>query len=631
MAQTAFSLIDLPWLPRPGSDFRTRLDAARDLDGADWVPHLRGLATEAVNLNQAIALARTLKSARARHPSSALSGFRLGIVSNGTTDFLQPMLEVAALRHGIALDICSADFGQAMQEALNPASSINTFRPDAVLLALDYRGLPFRRPVQGAWPPFEHSAALAELQTLREGFREHSGAISLVQTIAAPPQLEFGSLERSLAGSLRSSLCDFNHAVADSVRTTGDLLIDVDWIAQSIGLDHWYDDRNWYIARMPMAQRALPLYADFVARVPAAMRGLSRKCLVLDLDNTIWGGVVGDDGVQGLALNPGDARGEAFRAIQSAAADLRRRGIVLAVCSKNDESTAREAFRSHAGMILKEADIAVFLANWHDKASNLERIASQLDIGLNALVMLDDNPAERALIRQTLPQVAVPELGDDPSTFVRTLHCAGYFEPVALTGADLARAEQYGSNAARTQLLHVSRDLDGFLRSLEMKIRFERFNATGRKRIAQLINKTNQFNVTTRRYTEAQVAAIEASSEHHTLQISVSDRFGDNGMIAVVICRISPAEWLVDTWLMSCRVLNRRIEESVCNHLASMARNAGARRLVGEYQPTERNRIVADLFARLGFDRQSDSTDASMWALDLERFRPFDVPVQPFE
>lgn len=631
MAKTAFSLIDLPWLPRPSSDFRPRLEAVRKPDLVDWLPSLRGLASEAINLNQAISLARTLKSLQARHPSPALASFRLGIVSNGTTDFLQPMLEVAALRHGIALEICSADFGQAMQEALNPASSINTFRPDAVLLALDYRGLPFRRQASGAWPPFEHANALAELQALRQGFRKHSGAISLVQTVAAPPQLEFGSLELSLAGSLRSSLCDFNRAVADSVREAGDLLIDVDWIAQSIGLDHWYDDRNWYIARMPMAQRALPLYADFVARVPAAMRGLSRKCLVLDLDNTIWGGVVGDDGMEGLALNPGDARGEAFRAIQSAAADLRRRGIVLAVCSKNDESTAREAFRSHPGMILKETDIAIFVANWHDKASNLERIASQLDIGLNALVMLDDNPAERALIRHALPQVAVPELGDDPSTFVRTLLCAGYFEPVALTGADLARAEQYGSNAARAHLLHASRDLDGFLRSLEMTIRFEQFNATGRKRIAQLINKTNQFNVTTRRYTEVQVAAIEASSEHHTLQISVSDRFGDNGMIGVVICRMSPVEWLVDTWLMSCRVLNRRIEESVCNHLASVARNAGARRLVGEYQPTERNRIVADLFARLGFDRQRDSTESSMWVLDLERFTPFDVPVRPFE
>lgn len=626
MSATSFSLLDLPWLPRPGPDLRARLQAVTGTADGDWGPGMRTLATQALSLNQAIPVSRALQALRERHPPASLARFKLGLVSNATTDFLKPLLEVSALRHGLALEICAADFGQGMQEALDPASKVNQFAPDAVLLAIDHRGLPFRSTGGGQWPPFDAQPALAQLAEMRAGFRRNSGATCLVQTLPAPPELLFGSLDAALAGSLRSAIGRFNAALAEDAARQGDLLVDVEWLAQSVGLDHWYDDRNWYIARLPFAQRALPLYADFVARIPAAMRGKARKCLVLDLDNTLWGGVIGDDGLDGIALNQGDARGEAYRSVQAAAADLRRRGVVLAVCSKNDDAAARLPFRSHPGMILKEDDIAVFVANWNDKATNLERIAAQLELGLDALVLLDDNPAERDLIRQALPQVAVPELGDDPSTYARALLAGGYFESIALTAEDLVRAEQYRNNAARGQLLEASRDLDEFLRSLDMRIEMAPFDATGRKRITQLINKTNQFNVTTRRYTDAQVAAFESSPAHYTLQVSVRDRFGDNGMVSVVICERGPEEWRIDTWLMSCRVLNRRIEEAICNRVARDARQAGARRLLGQYLPTERNGIVADLFQRLGFEAQATGTPGRDWALDLQRYEPFDVP-----
>ena len=279
-------------------------------------------------------------------------------------------------------------------------------------------------------------------------------------------------------------------------------------------------------------------------------------------------------------------------------------------------------------MILKEDDIAVFVANWNDKASNLERIARQLELGLDSFVLLDDNPAERALIRQALPQVAVPEVGDDASTYVKAVLAAGYFESIGLTAEDLVRASQYRENAQRAELLESSRDLDAFLRSLEMDVSLVPFNATGRKRIAQLINKTNQFNVTTRRYTEAQVAEFEASPDHYTLQVSARDRFGDNGMISVVICERGADDWRIDSWLMSCRVLNRKIEEAICNRLAQEARAAGACRLIGEFIPTDRNGIVADLYARLGFQPVESAGPGSRWALDLDAFVPFDVPTR---
>ena len=306
---------------------------------------------------------------------------------------------------------------------------------------------------------------------------------------------------------------------------------------------------------------------------------------------------------------------------------LRKRGVVLAVCSKNDESTARQAFRAHRGMVLKEDDITTFMVNWDDKATNIERIAQELDLGLDSMVLLDDNPVERALVRDALPEVAVPELGDDPSLYVRTLFAAGYFESVAFTPEDLVRSELYKANAGRSKLLESSRNIDDFLRSLDMQIELVPFNAMARKRITQLINKTNQFNVTTRRYTEKQVTSFEESPDHYTLQVSVQDRFGDNGIIGVVICNVRPGEWEIDTWLLSCRVLKRKVEEAICNRIVEDARRGGARKVVGTFIPTERNGIARDLFARLGFEASAENGGAAKWVLDVEGFTPFDVPL----
>jgi FkbH-like protein len=624
MSAGVIDLAELPWLPRPAADLRARLRAIEADESRDWAPGLRELAMQFGGLNQAMALAQTLGKLKVQRPSKSLASFRLGLAGNATTDFLKPMLVAAALRQGIDLEVVAADFGQAMQEAIDPGSALNRAGLHAVLLAIDYRGLPLRAAAAG-WPLFDAQPAIRELEAIRDGFRTNSGAVCVVQTLPAPAELLFGSLDAATAGTLRHAVREFNAQLARSASERGDVLIDVEWLANCLGLDRWYDERQWHIARTPCAHKALPLYADFIARALGAMRGKSRKCLVLDLDNTLWGGVIGDDGLEGIALDPGDPRGEAHRALQQSVRDLRSRGVVLAVCSKNDDAIARQPFRSHAGMILKESDIAVFLANWDDKATNIERIAAQLELGIDSMVLLDDNPVERAQVRQALPQVAVPELGDDPSTFVRTLHAAGYFESVAFTQEDLARAGQYQSNAQRTEALAGARDMKEFLRSLQMEIEFAPFSAQGRKRTAQLINKTNQFNLTTRRYTEQEVAALESSERHYTLQVSVRDRFGDNGMIGVLIAVRDGAEWEIDSWLMSCRVLNRGVEQAICNRLAADARLAGARRIVGRFIPTDRNGIVADLYTRLGFRAEAQADGGERWVLDLEAFAGFEI------
>lgn len=626
MSRDAFELADLPWLPRLDVDFGTRLRAIAQEASPEWGMRLRMLASQYFGLNQALGLERAVNQLRSQRIDSGLDDFRLGLVGNSTYDFLKPMLIASALRYGIDLTVIAADFGQGMQEAIDPTSGLNTTRLDGVLLAVDHRGLPFRTG-GASWPLFDSAAAMLELNLMRDGFRRNSGTTCLLQTIPPPPELLFGSIDLAIAGTLRSSLASFNSELARSAIERGDVLIDAEWLASSIGLDTWHDDRLWHLARVSCSHRALPFYADFLCRTIAAVRGKARKCLVLDLDNTLWGGIIGDDGLDGIAINPGDPRGEAYRAIQQAAADLRTRGILLAVCSKNDDAVARQPFREHAGMILKESDISVFVANWDDKATNLQRIAHQLNIGIDSLVLLDDNAAERAQVRQVLPQVAVPEVSGDPSTFVRTLLAAGYFDSVSLTSDDLSRAHQYKLNTQRIEAMEGSRDMSSFLRSLQMAITFAPFSAAGRKRITQLVNKTNQFNLTTQRYTEQQIVEFEQDRDFYTLQVTLRDRFGDNGMISVLICARREHEWEIDTWLMSCRVLNRGVEQAVCNRLVRDARSAGAQRIIGRYRPSERNNMVRDLFPKLGFVATSDRASEHRWALDLENFEPFEVPM----
>jgi FkbH-like protein len=307
---------------------------------------------------------------------------------------------------------------------------------------------------------------------------------------------------------------------------------------------------------------------------------------------------------------------------------LRQRGIVLAVSSKNEEATARLPFREHPDMLLRENDIAVFQANWTDKAANLRAIAETLSLGLDSLVLVDDNPAEREQVRQALPEVAIPELPSDPALYSRTLLASGYFESIAFSREDRQRADDYQNNAARRALLSDASNLDAFLASLKMVISFSPFDATGRERISQLINKSNQFNLTTRRYTALDIARLEQDPDVFTLQIRLADRFGDNGMICVVICRRADEIWDIDTWLMSCRVLGRRVEIATLQEIARHARAAGIPSLRGRYIPTDRNAMVKDHYAKLGFAKTADDENGgSQWQLPLHDLKDAELPM----
>jgi FkbH-like protein len=603
----------LAWLPRTPADFRQRLREAMELEAPGAV--LRGLATHALDAANLRRLSLAVAQLTARGTSLApLAPFKLGVLGNGTLDLIVPALVGSALRHGVALQCVTVPYGLYPREILDPRSAINRAGCDAVLLALDTRAL----PLQAADDP--RSAVAASLDMIdgfRESLRRHGGTTSIVQTLAPFPEALFGSADRRITAAPRYATDAFNRDLVARLENSPDILFDVAGLAETVGLARWHCPAQWNIAKLPFADCYAPLYADHVGRLLAATRGKARRCLVLDLDNTVWGGVIGDDGLEGIAIAEGHAVGEAFRAVQRLALDLRGRGIVLAVSSKNDDAVARRAFRDHPDMLLRENHLAVFQANWNDKASNIKAIAEELALGLESFVFVDDNPVERGVVRRLLPEVAVPELPDDPAYYARTLAAAGYFESIAFSEEDRRRADLYQRNAERVALRQCAGDLSAYYASLDMEIQFAPFDPVGRARIVQLINKSNQFNLTTRRYSEAEVATLEQDPTTYTLQVRLTDVFGDNGMISVVICRPEDEHtWAIDTWLMSCRVLGRSVEQMVLRELILAARERGIERLVGRYIPSGRNAMVADHYATLGFSPDGDAPDGKTWVLD---------------
>lgn len=622
---------ELQWLPRAPHDFSAKLKALGNADGA-FGAELQALAGHALDLNQLTKLAKAIDKARtAGRAFDPLIPFRLGVLSNSTVDMIVPALVASAARRGILLDPIQADYDQVAQEALNPGSKINSSKPDAVLLALDYRALPLKLTLgNGQASSTVIQGVIGYLQSLREGIKTHSNAVVVFQTFAPPVEPLFGSLDRSLPGTMKNLIGEINRELAEYVRGSGDVLLDVAALGETVGLADWHDQQLWNLGKFAFSDRLIPLYADHVARTVAAIRGKSGKVLILDLDNTVWGGVIGDDGLHGIAIAQGDARGEAHLNVQRLALALRQRGIVLAVCSKNTDEIAREPFEKHPEMLLKLEHIAVFQANWEDKATNIQAIAKELSLGLDAMVFLDDNPAERGLVRKLLPQVAVPELPEDPAYYARTLAAGGYFEAVTFASEDLQRADYYQDNAKRATLQKQAGGVEAYLASLDMTITFQPFDTTGRARIVQLINKSNQYNLTTHRYTDPEVEAAERAPDVFTLQVRLADIFGDNGMISVVICRPSePGVWEIDTWLMSCRVLGRRVENMVLREILAHAHEAGIRKLVGVYLPTDRNKLVIDHYSKLGFIKtREEESGATYWEMPVEGTEPEGAPMK---
>jgi FkbH-like protein len=610
------ALLSLPWLLPAPKNFSMQVKEATSAVA------LLDLCQYGLDINQCEKLSKALlkQGALGELPTK----FSLGILSNSTTDLLPAVLRVSAARHGIALTIERPDFDQVMQVALGSVTPFSGVHLDAILVALDMHFFP-------AYDLIDTVGTLERCRLLcgrlTEALEKNYQVPLIFQTIADSGEALFGSLDLQQAGTRRNTLHHLNTYIADTLCSGPNVLFDVAGLSEVVGLSNWYDPLQYFMAKLPCSQAVLPLYAEHLARLISAMKGKSKKCLVFDLDNTIWGGVIGDDGLDGITLGQGSTGGEAFLAVQKCILDYHQRGVVLAVSSKNTHDIAMQVFEQHADMLIRREHISVFQANWEDKASNINAIAQTLNLGLDAMVFLDDNPVERQQVRDMLPQVAVPELPGDPAYFARVVTAAGYFDAVAFSAEDKERNASYKQNARRIEAFKSLGSLEEYLKSLDMVLTIKPFDTNGLTRIVQLINKTNQFNLTTRRYDQVAVTAMMADPFCITLQARLTDIYGENGMIAVIIAHEAGTELMIDSWLMSCRVLNRQVEYCLMNQLMLIARQRRITAINASYIPTNRNAIVENMYAELGFLRSGTSSEANetWWNLQVNDYKDHEV------
>jgi FkbH-like protein len=613
------------WLP-VARDFRANLSSALDVaDPAVRLENLASLAAYRLGFLETIQLDRALGNTNLKH-APGFASIRLAVLASSTVDHLLPAARVAGLRRKLLIDAYGGAYGQYRQDLLDATSSLHQFAPQIILLSITAREAIAGIPITASAADVDETITkfVDSLRSLWRTGRDTLNSAIIQQNFIDVTEPLFGSYDRLVPGAPSRVVARLNDRLYEAAARDGVLLLDVAHASERDGIDAWFDKGRWLQGKLEIAPQAAPKYGELLARILAAQRGLSKKCLVLDLDNTLWGGVIGDDGLEGIVLGEGSAIGEAHLALQHFTKQLKERGVILAVCSKNDARIAEAVFHEHPEMLLRRSDIAVFVANWNDKVENLKAIATRLNIGIESLVFVDDNPAERARVRQSLPMIAVPELPDDAVHYVRCLADAGYFEAVAFTPEDQNRAQQYAANAQRATLLESAQSMDEFLGGLKMSVVFGPFSAGDQPRIVQLFNKTNQFNATTRRYTSEQIAHLTSLPSTVTLQFRLLDRLGDNGLVSAMILRpVSDGEEMleIENWVMSCRVFGRQLEFEAMNIAVETVRRSGAKALVADYIPTAKNGVISALYPNLGFSPLSVSSNGvQRWFLNLDDY-----------
>ncbi len=591
---------------------RTSAEAGRPQDAVHF---LRDVVDADSSFRVWQAAAKVLESLPAEVVRAASArSVRIAVANSYTTTQFVPMLRLAGLRANLAIAAYDGPYGQYQQDILDPESGLYAFEPDFVLLAVHEGEL--RLPELAEDPADAARREVDRWRGLWDRVRQQSDARVVQHLFAARPETPFGHLAARLPGSRLSLVHAVNSGLGEAAKNDV-LVVDCERIASLLGKTRWFDDRYWHLSKQAVSLAALPLLALHTASVVAGDLGLGKKCLVLDLDNTLWGGVVGEDGLEGIQLGHGPV-GEAYVAFQETILALKRRGIVLAVCSKNDEAEALGVFDRHPDMRIRLGDVAYVAANWENKAANIRVTAANLDLGLDALVYVDDNPAERELVRRELPEVDVLRLPEDPAAYARALSAYPFFETSSYNPEDARRAEQYRGRAEARKLQERTVDMETFLRDLEMRATVAPFDELHLPRIVQLLAKTNQFNLTTRRHGLAEVRALMADPEVVHAYLKLRDRFVDHGLVGLAIGRRDTETLDIDTLLLSCRVIGRTAERALLGALSEGALALGCRTLRGTYVPTAKNSLVKELYGSNGFSLVSEAGDgATAWEYPL--------------
>lgn len=529
--------------------------------------------------------------------------YKLAVLGDCATQHLTTAIKGYAYEEGYGLEIFEADYNQIDIQVMDDQSQLYLFQPQSILIYMCIQKL------------YEDFCAMPSSQ--RTSFAEIMGEkivnywnsinqatkVHILQfTFTYDNDNVFGNYALKTESSFSYQLIKLNHMLIEQALAFRNLFwIDLDMIQQKVGQSRFYDQRMYNIAKMPFTLEALPEVAKGVLDVVQALHGRLHKCVILDLDNTLWGGIIGDDGIENIQIGE-LGQGRAFTDFQRWLKELKNRGILLAVCSKNQEYIAKEPFISHPEMTLHLDDFVIFVANWQDKATNVQYIRDKLNIGIDSMVFVDDNPFERNLVRTAFPELTVPDLPEDPAQYMGYLKSLNLFETASFSDEDVGRTQQYRAEAKRENLKDTARSFQDYLKELEMTAWVKPFEKMYYSRIAQLTQRSNQFNLRTIRYTESEIEEIARNDDFLTLYFCLKDKFGDHGLIGVMILeKKSKEELFIQEWLMSCRVLKRGMEEFIINKVIEIAGEEGYQKVIGEYIPTRKNEMVKNLYSDFGF------------------------------
>ena len=544
---------------------------------------------------------------------------RIAILGGSTTTDIRKMLDLYLLSHGIRAEFYESEYGQYWQDAMFGTLELEAFHPDIIFIHTSNRNIT-------AYPQASDSkeAVDALLQGEYDRFAAMWDKLSadyrcpiIQNNFEYPFWRLYGNADAVFEQGRVHFLMRLNLMFAEYAQAhDGFYLNDINWLSADYGLEAWSDPFYWHMYKYALALPAIPRLGQSVANIIKSIYGKNKKAFALDLDNTLWGGVVGDDGPENIQIGQETSVGQMYVEFQRYLKAHKQIGVILNVISKNDEENAVAGLKNPGNVLVPEDFISI-KANWEPKSENLRAMAAELSLSSEAFVFVDDNPAEREIIRQTFPQTPVPAL-EVPEHYIRSIDREGYFEVTSLTKDDLARGEMYRENAARARQMASFIDYTEYLRSLEMKAEIQPFQPVYYARIAQLTNKSNQFNLTTLRCTQEEIQRFAEEDAYLTLYGKLQDKFGDNGVVSVVVGERKGSELHIRLWLMSCRVLKRGMEFAMMRELVRTALDCGVTKIYGYYYPTAKNGMVKEFYQLQGFTKQQEDEEGNaVWTLEI--------------
>ncbi|TEA45997.1 HAD-IIIC family phosphatase [Bacillus sp. BH2] len=557
---------------------------------------------------------------------------KVGLVSNFTADDLISYLRFASFKDSIFLDNYVSPYNQYVYELMNKDSELYKSEPNVTVCLLD-EGFIFNEiSLSSTIEQIEATVMLKlnELENLIKNFTKLNGGLFILNTIPLLSLSHHNVIDYKTKAKLSKLWRNLNSHLLSLMDNYEQLIVlDIDLFYQDFGVAVT-DNKMRYYGSMSFSQELLHAIAEEIHKIHRSILGLQKKCLVLDLDNTLWGGIIGDAGVHGIDLGPDEKPGNIYYEFQKAIQTLGNQGVLLTINSKNEWSNAKEVFHTHPHTVLKEEDFVKVCSNWEPKHENIKETVNDLNIGMNSLVFIDDNPFEREMVKTYLPDVEVPNMPNDPSYYISELLNKGWFNTISLTKEDYSRKEKYQQIVQRETLKKTSHSIEEYLEALDIKVEIIEPNNFTIPRLAQLTQRTNQFNMTTERLQEKEVKSMSDNLEHHVFGFKSSDKFGDNGIVGVVfineIIKNENRIWNISNFIMSCRVFSRGIETVVLSHVLKQAKNEGVNVVIGNYIPSKKNHIVKDFYINHGFNILSEENGAVVFDYNLSEMQLKEVP-----